>query len=87
MDGYCLALGQKINTMKSFFIVGRKEPTSRAITIERIIGYTQDSMDEPFEYLGRPFLQGRTRSSHFSKLLNKTRARIDGWITKFLTMG
>lgn len=78
LEEYYLASGQKINTGMSSFIVGKNAPPSRAATIGRITGYSQANTEFPFEYLGMPIFQGRTRISHFSKLMNKIRKRIDG---------
>lgn len=73
--------------MKSSFILERKAPPNRAVTIRNIPGYTQADPNVPFDYLGMPLFQGRTIATHFLKLLEKTRAKIDGWRRKILSMG
>lgn len=84
LDSFCNASGQRVNYNKSHILFSSNVPSVRAEVISNSIGIQQTN--DLGRYLGVQTIHGRTTSSHFTHLLEKIDARLEGWKTRHLSL-
>ncbi|XP_058092651.1 uncharacterized protein LOC131239111 [Magnolia sinica] len=79
---YERALGQKLNTSKTSFIVPTKTPRTRSNKLSALTSYKQAFL--PSTYLSVPLAKGRIPAALCHQVLHKIIGKIDGWKAKLL---
>lgn len=85
LKAYCEVLGQRANVSKSPSMVGRKAVQFRANVIQQITGFSRVDRNNHMEYLGVPKYQGKTTTKNFTKMIKKSKTKIDRWSNKILS--
>ncbi|MQL98153.1 hypothetical protein Taro_030857 [Colocasia esculenta] len=83
LRSYELSSGQKINALKSSFILSPKAPASLVKRISLLTGFQQQK--GMMRYLGVPIRFGRARVADYKSLIDKINAKIVSWKSKFLS--
>lgn len=79
---YEASSGQKINSHKSDFYLGRRA-THRAQAVSTITGFGQKQL--PLTYLGVPIFNGKMKVVFFEHIIEKIRRKLAGWNARLLS--